>query len=200
MPATLSTTLILPATTSIQATASLLQQVATDSLLFSPADFATSPVFLVHDPLSTTIRLVSSLLLVLALIFAVSWLIQRKVGLGSSNFGKVLGIMPLDSKRFIYVVDILNRLLVLGVTEQQISLLCEITDKATIDALRLTGQSNTTPGIENLFGFLKHKRGEEITPEELAKHTETAQNNRQKIQDLLLRKQQEQREDRPPEP
>ncbi|HNV72747.1 MAG TPA: flagellar biosynthetic protein FliO, partial [Candidatus Ozemobacteraceae bacterium] len=162
---------------------------ATDVLLFSPTDLATSPFLTAPDPISTSIHLLSSLFFVIVLIFGVSWLVQKKAGLGRSTFGKVLGILPLDSKRFIYVTDVLNRVLVLGVTEQQITLLCEVTDKATIDALRLSQQSASAPGLESVFGFLKRKRSEEITPEDLTRHTENIQNNRQRIQDLLLKNQ-----------
>ena len=96
---------------------------ATDSWLFSPAEIATSPLFLASDPISTSLRLVSSLFVVILLIFGLSWFLQRRVGLGSSVFGKTLGVIPIDSRRFVYLMEILGRVYILGVTETQISLI-----------------------------------------------------------------------------
>ena len=104
--------------------------------------------------LSATFSLIISLFGIIVLALAASWFIQKKTGLGANNFGKVLGIVPLDNKRLIYIVDVMGKMLVLGVTESNINLLTEITDKDTIDAYRLKYGQSVTPGLDKLFPFL----------------------------------------------
>lgn len=105
--------------------------------------------------ISATFSLIISLLGIIVLALAASWFIQKKTGIGSNNFGKVLGIVPLDNKRLIYIVDVMGKMLVLGVTESNINFLTEITDKDTIDAYRLKYGQSVTPGLDKLFPFLK---------------------------------------------
>ena len=104
---------------------------------------------------TATFSLFTSLIGIIILALAASWFIQKKTGLTANNFGKVLGIVPLDTKRFIYIVDVMGKMLVLGVTEQNITFLTEITDKDTIDAYRLKYGQSVTPGLDKLFPFLK---------------------------------------------
>jgi flagellar biogenesis protein FliO len=104
--------------------------------------------------MSGTFSLIISLFGIIVLALAASWFIQKKTGFGSNNFGKILGIVPLDSKRLIYIVDIMGKMLVLGVTESNINFLTEITDKDTIDAYRLKYGQSVTPGLDKLFPFM----------------------------------------------
>ncbi len=112
------------------------------------------PLFTDSDPFGTSLRILSSLFGVILLAFGVSWFIQKKVGFGGNVFGKVVGILPLDNKRMIYLVDIMGRVLILGVTETNINLLAELTDKDTLDALRLQ-YDKPSPGMNRLFSFLQ---------------------------------------------
>lgn len=107
------------------------------------------------NSLSATFSLIISLLGIIILALAASWFIQKKTGIISNNFGKVLGVVPLDNKRLIYVVDVMGKMLVLGVTESNINFLTEITDKDTIDAYRLKYGQSVTPGLDKLFPFLR---------------------------------------------
>lgn len=104
--------------------------------------------------MGTSLRILSSLFGVILLAFGVSWFIQKKVGLGGNVFGKVVGILPLDNRRMIYLVDVMGRVLILGVTESNINLLAELTDKDTLDALRLQ-YDKPSPGMNRLFSFLQ---------------------------------------------
>lgn len=106
--------------------------------------------------MGTSLRILSSLFAVILLAFGISWFIQKKAGIGGNVFGKILGILPLDNKRMIYLVDVMGKVLILGVTETNINLLCELTDKDTLDALRLQNDQ-PSPGIEKLFAFLSRK-------------------------------------------
>lgn len=155
---------------------------------------ASAPQFLVTDPMTTTLRIITSLGVVIAIVFLISWFMQRKTRFAGSHFGRILGILPIDSRRFIYLVDIMGKVIVLGVTEQNISFLCEITDKASIDGLRLKAPTSTIPGLENLFKFLKRDNSRQmdesdmVSSENLSDHKLRAQDQIKKMSDLLLRR------------
>ncbi|MBF0547880.1 MAG: FliO/MopB family protein [Candidatus Riflebacteria bacterium] len=108
-----------------------------------------------NDPLSISVNLFISFAMILAILFFISWYLQKKGGFKSSIYGKTIGVIPLDHKRFIYIVDILGKMMVLGVTDHQINFLCEITEKTTVDALRMKSQENSSNSLDRIFSFLK---------------------------------------------
>ncbi|MBU1105468.1 MAG: flagellar biosynthetic protein FliO [Candidatus Riflebacteria bacterium] len=176
---------------------------ATASAAKSPLPFymegpvASAPFMPTSDPLSSTLRIISSLFAVIILAFGLSWLIQKKGGFGGNVFGKVLGILPLDNRRMIYLVDVMGRVLILGVTDSNISMLCEITDKDTLDSLRLQYEK-PLPGMERLFSFLRPSTGQQETgstkiDEEPPQTQGELQNQRnqdrlRKLNDLLVKR------------
>ncbi len=117
------------------------------------------------DNLSATFSMLTSLIAIIILALVASWFIQKKTGLASNNFGKVLGMVPIDNRRIIYIVDVMGKMLVLGVTEHNINYLTEITDKDTIDAYRLKYGQNITPGLEKLFPFINKNNSSETDEE-----------------------------------
>ncbi|HPW58853.1 MAG TPA: flagellar biosynthetic protein FliO [Candidatus Rifleibacterium sp.] len=133
--------------------------VASPTSLFLDLKPASMPLFPDSDPMGTSLRILSSLFAVILLAFGISWFIQKKAGIGGNVFGKILGILPLDNKRMIYLVDVMGKVLILGVTESNINLLGELTDKDTLDALRLQNDQ-PSPGIEKLFAYLSRKNEE----------------------------------------
>ncbi len=173
---------------------------ATDLPLFSPAGTtASSPLLNAPDPISTTFSILTSLALVVGMIFTVTWLLQKRHGLSGTACGRTLGILPIDGRRFIYIIDVMGRILVLGVTEHHISMLCEITDRALIDSLRIQpGGAPTVPGLDKVFAFLKRNAVKpaseaEYTPDEpsdvsFADHTRKAQERIRKMEDMILRR------------
>ncbi len=169
-------------TQAITATPSFLDDV-------SPASF---PQF-ASDPFGSSLRILSSLFALIILAFILSWFLQKKGGIGGNVFGKVLGILPLDSRRLIYLVDVMGRVLILGVTDNNISLLCEITDKATLDSLRLQ-YDKPSPGMEKLFSFLKGGRSKDNQQEEEQpaplQATERTDDRIRKLNDLLVKRKQ----------
>ncbi|HOY67066.1 MAG TPA: flagellar biosynthetic protein FliO [Candidatus Ozemobacteraceae bacterium] len=195
------------ATAAAAVPASAPAPVSTESLLFLPteADPASSPFLAAPDPFSTSLSILTSLALVIALIFALSWFLQKRHGLNGSLCGRTLGVLPIDGRRFIYIIDVLGKVLVLGVTEHHISLLAEITDKPLIDSLRIQpGGAPTIPGIERVLAFLKQKRtvpatadgqDDRTTPDEpsFAEHAEKAQQQIRRMESLIIRR------DPPPE-
>ncbi|HOT28058.1 MAG TPA: flagellar biosynthetic protein FliO [Candidatus Ozemobacteraceae bacterium] len=173
---------------------------STDLPLFSRGETtAASPFLNDPDPVSTTLSILTSLALIVGMIVAVTWVLQKRHGLSGTACGRTLGILPIDGRRFIYIVDIMGRILVLGVTEHHISMLCEITDRALIDSLRIQpGGAPTVPGLDKVFAFLKRsavKPASENTsaPEEpsdvsFADHTRKAQERIRKMEDMILRR------------
>lgn len=166
--------------------------------LFLDTQPASMPYFPASDPAGTSLRIISSLFAIIILAFAVSWFIQKKVGFGSNVFGKVLGILPLDNRRMIYLVDVMGRVLILGVTEANINHLGEITDKDTLDSLRLQ-YNQPSPGMEKLFAFLKSgkktsnesdatKTAEEEASESVDAHKIRQQERLRKLNDMLLKR------------
>ena len=97
----------------------------------------TAPLGSTPDNITATFSLMTSLIGIIVLALAASWFIQKKTGLASNKFGKVLGVIPLDNKRLIYIVYVSGKFLVLGVTESNVNFLTEITDKDTIDTYKL---------------------------------------------------------------
>lgn len=177
--------------------------IASEDLLFGPGELTKSPVLQLSDPFAITLRLITSLAIVIALVFALGWLLKRRSGLYRSVFGRTLGILPLDNRRFIYLVDVMGRILVLGVTEQQINLLCEISDKATIDALHIQTNSVATPGLERIFGFLRRGKvqnseesdespdEDENRPSEFSARNQSAQAQIKQLEKLIFQRRQE---------
>ncbi len=167
--------------------------------LFSSNRTATQtiPLFSVNNNFSGTFSLIISLVGIIVLALAASWFIQKKTRFGSDNFGKVLGIVPLDNKRLIYIVDIMGKMLILGVTENNISLLTEITDKETADTYRIKfGQSTLSP-LDKFFPFsindndekkdknINEKEKEIIVNRKSAKIKESIDKNREKLLNRL---------------
>lgn len=153
------------------------------------------------DPLGSTLRIISSLFAVILIAFGLSWFIQKKTGLGGNVFGKVLGILPLDNRHMLYLVDVMGKVLILGVTDSNINLLGEITDKDTLDALRLQNQK-PLPGMEKLFAFMRPSNDATSTHDELSASGQRSpaqtQNQRnhdrlRKLNELLVKR------DTPPE-
>ncbi|EKD82134.1 MAG: hypothetical protein ACD_39C01467G0001, partial [uncultured bacterium] len=188
-----------PDVTGFLATASAMPASAADAPLpfYMEGPVASIPYLPVSDPLSSTLRIVSSLFAVIILAFALSWLVQKKAGFGSNVFGKVLGILPLDNRRMIYLVDVMGKVLILGVTDSNINMLGEVTDKDTLDALRLQNDK-PMPGMERLFSFLRPSSEQvpPITPSEENSQPQTqgqAQNQRnherlRKLNDMLVKR------------
>ena len=84
--------------------------------------------------------------------------------------GAVNDIDPVGQKD--RLVDIMGKVLILGVTETNINLLCELTDKDTLDALRLQNDQ-PSPGIERLFAFLNRKNEEPVPTQKSSSDTNT---------------------------
>lgn len=77
--------------------------------------------------------LVLPLVAVVALIYVVAWFLKKKMGVGAPAVGKnkltqVVEVMPLGGQKCVYLVRVVDRLMVLGVTNDGISSLGEISE------------------------------------------------------------------------
>jgi flagellar biogenesis protein FliO len=88
-------------------------------------------------PFEHMLSIFSTLILIIMLMFGISWLLQKKGFLSKNNYGKVLSILPLDNKRLIYIVDIMGKIYLLGVTEYNVNLIGQITDPTALKLLKL---------------------------------------------------------------
>ncbi len=171
---------------------------ADNELLFGPGETLaatnTAPI-IIDSPLETSLRIMTSLVFVILLVLAISWWFQRRSGLNRAAFGRTLGIMPLDNKHCLYLVEILGRVLVLGVTDQSINVLCEIDDPTTLDALKLdpkTANPVLSEHLGSMFGFLARAKarilGEEGTAVGIEQRTRATEEQVRRIQDLLIKR------------
>ncbi|GBD94262.1 putative bifunctional flagellar biosynthesis protein FliO/FliP [bacterium BMS3Abin05] len=103
--------------------------------------------------------------LVVMLIYGTIWFlnkfIYRRGGNSSQSYVEVIGTTLLSPKKFIYIVKVLDRVLVLGVTDSQISNLTEFTDPSIAETLKKSVPQNQKTS-SNLFrtqfeGLLKKK-------------------------------------------
>jgi flagellar protein FliO/FliZ len=85
-------------------------------------------------------------LVVLGLAYFTSrFLAQKMTRGGGVGNGKICASLSLGPNRAVYVVEIAGKFMVLGVTEQNISLLSEITSLAEIEQLKAAQMSNVPP-------------------------------------------------------
>jgi flagellar biogenesis protein FliO len=78
--------------------------------------------------------------------------VTRKSGMMSvgSGVANILSVVPIGQNKFIHIVDIGGRMLVLGVTDNSISLITELKDRDEIERVRL--QSSKTIPVQH-HGF-----------------------------------------------
>lgn len=95
----------------------------------------------------STFSYLLSLLVVFAFVAFLAYIVSRALGnkFGVTNAGKsgkVLDSLPLGTNRSLYVVEIAGKVMLLGVAEQNITLLDEITDELEIARLRENADQN----------------------------------------------------------
>lgn len=108
----------------------------------------------------STVAYVVSLLVTFALViglayFASRFLGQRMGGATLNNNGKVVSYISLGQNKGIYVIDVLGRIFILGVTEHSMTVLKEITDTIEIEKIRA---ENIFEGSSNQFDQVLQKQ------------------------------------------
>ncbi len=115
--------------------------------------------------LSTSIRMIFSLIIVLALIYLVVYILKRYSypgGSGQSDLIKVVSFSYLRAKEMLYIVKVGERLLLLGVTPNNINLITELKEedfkigfKEKLEGVRSVKIKTVTEELKRTFGRKK---------------------------------------------
>jgi flagellar biogenesis protein FliO len=83
--------------------------------------------------------------------------ITKKTGVGlfGGEAVKVLSVVPLGQNKFLQVVDLAGKVLVIGVSDSAISLITEVTEKDQIDRIRILS-NRTLPADRKVSGFQEY--------------------------------------------
>ncbi len=92
-------------------------------------------------------RIGIGLAIVIGLIIALRFVLGGKRSFFRSRNSRIMESIPLGKGRFLAVVEVFNRVLILGVTDHNVSLLAEIGDKEDVDKIRLESGHQTQTGI-----------------------------------------------------
>jgi flagellar protein FliO/FliZ len=111
----------------------------------------------------TFLKIILALIIIGGIVFLVLKVFSKRPVflLGqSTDLVKVIATCSIAPNKFIQFIDISNKIIVVGVWENGMALLTEITDKETVDSLRL--ESSKRKHIEGSFStyiqrFLKRK-------------------------------------------
>ena len=86
-------------------------------------------------------KLVVPLFGVVGLIYLVAWVVKKKLGIkgmatGRGDLSEVVEVTPLGGQRFVYLVRVADRLMVLGVTQDSINALGEVSEDELIRSIQ----------------------------------------------------------------
>lgn len=115
--------------------------VQTDLFAESSFDLEEQPDVPEFDMKSLMLRVVLMLGLMIAGIVGVVWVLKRFLGGKETLFSKqerylqVVDRMYLDHKKVVYLIKILDEILVVGATNEQLNMLDKITDEKKVEAL-----------------------------------------------------------------
>ena len=107
----------------------------------------------------STLAYVISLIAVFAIVLVMAYVFARLVGgklnaRMSGQTGKVLENLPLGPNRSVCIVEMAGRVFLLGITDNSINLLTEITDEEEIDRLRSEAKAISSDVFRQEFGTL----------------------------------------------
>ena len=113
------------------------------------------------------LKIILLLALVIAFILGTVWLIKRfapqfnRRGMGSGNI-KIISSTWLGPKRALFLVEVIDRVILLGMTENNINALAEFTDQQTIESLKkkINEPQSAMSFSSILSTFLKKRREE----------------------------------------
>jgi len=92
-------------------------------------------------------KMAFGLVLVIGLIFAVRFFLGKNRNFAKTANTRLVETIPFGKGRFLALVEVLDRILVIGVTEQNMNLLADIADKETVDRLRLQESQRLQKGV-----------------------------------------------------
>lgn len=96
---------------------------------------------------SRIIRIVESTGLVIVIIVVFLYFIRKKLGIksgmgGNKRYIHIAESVPLGSKKYIHLVKVPGRVLLIGAANEQIQLLTEITDKDIVDSIEYEAKNS----------------------------------------------------------
>lgn len=124
--------------------------------------------------------------------------VTKKTGIqvmGEEVF-QILSIVPIGQNKYLQVVDLAGKLLVLGVTDNMINVISEITDKAEIDRIRLLSSKSKTVEKESFQSIvMKHVGGfiDKVNEKRSVKKSESVKQHMESDVDLSYLKNQKSR-------
>lgn len=108
------------------------------------------------DLWGAALRVALALALLAPLVYVVTRAYARRLALGGSvRAMRVVDALGLGPNRAVYLVEVGERLLVLGVTSQQVTLLAEVTDPEAVAALKERGIGDKSA----FFGLFSQRLG-----------------------------------------
>ena len=115
------------------------------------------------DTTAATVKMMAALALIIGLLLVAMWLLKKfrptRMALGGANRSvEVLARTMLTPKAGLTVVKVVDKVFVLGVTDQQVNLVVELTDAETIESLTAPGGGGKT-AFADLVGRIS-RRGE----------------------------------------
>lgn len=94
-----------------------------------------------------------SFLFIIFCLILISYFIRQKTNKFWLLDGKIWGIMPINSKVQLYLVELYGKFVILGVSEYAVSVVLEITDKEIIDKIKLDRSINSANSILSFYKF-----------------------------------------------
>jgi flagellar biogenesis protein FliO len=87
--------------------------------------------------------------------------VKKKTGLSGTGQGaaQILTAVPLGQNKFLQIVDIGNRLLIIGVCDSNITLISEVRERDEIDRLRLLSSKSVAPAQYGFQDFVSENVG-----------------------------------------
>ena len=115
------------------------------------------------DLFTSALKMFSALLLVLGILLACAYLMRRlaqREGTGpGTKLTKIMDRTPLGVKKNVTVIQVADRILVLGVTHDRISLLAQIEDQESVERITNHVSKRTATGFSShLSRFLDKAR------------------------------------------
>lgn len=117
------------------------------------------------DPTAATVKMMAALALIIGLLLIAMWLLKKfrptQLALGGANRAvEVLARTMLTPKAGLSVVKVGGKVLVLGVTDQQVNLVAELTDPEAIESLTAPAGGGKT-SFADLVGRIGRRGGAE---------------------------------------
>ncbi len=142
-------------------------------LLDAPIAETAGPVVVASSDSTVWIllRIVLGLAIVCAGIYGVVYFLKKttKINAGNDPYLKNVASLSFSPNKSVRVITVGARAFVLGVTDQAISLISEITDRELIDAMNLEADRNSSVPVGNfaavIKSFLPVKQTETVSPE-----------------------------------